>query len=151
VYFLNLRTLKTAIEVPLLSTAGVFLAFSAYLLNMYLFVPLKIFWVNKQFEISYTDAFISILGTFILNPTLSLHLIALIFILYLAPGSLPITHGRPGIIEGGLIPTRFYLGLPLASASSFFFLERFISFGLSGIIGFFYLFYHGGFKIYHSP
>jgi uncharacterized membrane protein YbhN (UPF0104 family) len=85
-----------------------------------------------------------------LNLPLSLHLIATVSILYLVLGSLPITPGGLGIVEGGLISILLYFGLPLASASSFVFLERFISFGLSSVIGFFYLFYYGGFKIWKS-
>jgi len=85
-----------------------------------------------------------------LNLPLSMHLIATVSILYLLLGSLPITPGGLGIVEGGLISILLYFGLPLASASSFVFLERFISFGLSSVIGFLYLFYYGGFKIWKS-
>lgn len=85
-----------------------------------------------------------------LNLPLSLHLIATVSILYLVLGSLPITPGGLGIVEGGLVSILLYFGLPLASASSFVFLERFISFGLSSVIGFIYLFYYGGFKIWKS-
>jgi uncharacterized protein (TIRG00374 family) len=85
-----------------------------------------------------------------LNLPLSMHLIATVSILYLLLGSLPITPGGLGIVEGGLISILLYFGVPLASASSFVFLERFISFGLSSVIGFLYLFYYGGFKIWKS-
>ena len=85
-----------------------------------------------------------------LNLPLSLYLIATVSILYLLLGSLPITPGGLGIVEGGLISVLLYFGLPLASASSFVFLERFISFGLSSVIGFLYLFYYGGFKIWEN-
>jgi len=85
-----------------------------------------------------------------LNLPLSIYLIAVVSILYLILGSLPITPGGLGIVEGGLISILLYFGLELASASSFVFLERFISFGLSSVIGFFYLFYYGGFKIWKS-
>ena len=85
-----------------------------------------------------------------LNLPLSLHVIATVSILYLLLGSLPITPGGLGIVEGGLISILLYFGLSVASASSFVFLERFISFGLSSVIGFLYLFYYGGFKIWKS-
>ena len=85
-----------------------------------------------------------------LNLPLSLYIIATVSILYLLLGSLPITPGGLGIVEGGLISFLLYFGLPLASASSFVFLERFISFGLSSLIGFLYLFYYGGFKIWKN-
>jgi uncharacterized protein (TIRG00374 family) len=60
-----------------------------------------------------------------LNLPVSLYLIATVSILYLVLGSLPITPGGLGIVEGGLIPILLYFGLPLASSSSFVFLERF--------------------------
>jgi glycosyltransferase 2 family protein len=85
-----------------------------------------------------------------LNLPFSLYLIATISILYLLLGSLPITPGGLGIVEGGLISVFLYFGVPLAQASSFVFLERFISFGLSGVIGFLYLFYYGGLKIWKN-
>lgn len=85
-----------------------------------------------------------------LNLPLPLHFIATVSILYLLLGSLPITPGGLGIVEGGLISVLLYLGLSLASASSFVFLERFISFGLSSAIGFLYLFHYGGFKIWKN-
>lgn len=85
-----------------------------------------------------------------LNLPLSLHTIATVSILYLILGSLPITPGGLGIVEGGLVSILLYFGLSLALASSFVFLERFISFGLSGLIGFIYLFYYGGFKIWKT-
>ena len=85
-----------------------------------------------------------------LNLPLSLYLIATVSILYLLLGSLPITPGGLGIVEGGLISVLLYFGLPLSSASSFVFLERFISFGLSSLIGFLYLFYYGGIEIWKN-
>jgi len=69
-------------------------------------------------------------------------------VLYLILGCLPITPGGLGIVEGGLVSLLLYFGLPLASAGSFVFLERFVSYGLSSLIGFLYLFYYGGFKIW---
>jgi uncharacterized membrane protein YbhN (UPF0104 family) len=85
-----------------------------------------------------------------LNIPLPLHMIATVSILYLLLGILPITPGGLGIVEGGLISILLYFGLSLASASSFVFLERFISFGLSSLIGFICLFYYGGFKIWKN-
>jgi glycosyltransferase 2 family protein len=85
-----------------------------------------------------------------LNLPLSLYTIAAVSILYLLLGLLPITPGGIGIVEGGLISLLLYFGLPLASAGSFVFLERFISYGLSSLIGFLYLFYYGGFKIWKN-
>lgn len=85
-----------------------------------------------------------------LNLHLSLHIIASVSILYLLLGLLPITPGGLGIVEGGLISLLLYFGLSLASSGSFVFLERFISFGLSSLIGFLYLFYYGGTEIWKN-
>ncbi|WP_048106365.1 lysylphosphatidylglycerol synthase transmembrane domain-containing protein [Methanosarcina barkeri] len=83
-----------------------------------------------------------------LNIDLSLSLIVTISILTFILGALPLTPGGLGIIEGGLISLLMYFGLSLASASSFVLLERFISYGISSIIGFLYLSYYGGFKVW---
>lgn len=85
-----------------------------------------------------------------LNLHLSLYIIAAVSVLYLLLGLLPITPGGLGIVEGGLISLLLYFGLPLASSGSFVFLERFISFGLSSLIGFLYLFYYGGAEIWKN-
>lgn len=85
-----------------------------------------------------------------LDIPLSLYIISTVSILYLLLGLLPVTPGGVGIVEGGLISLLLYFGLPLASAGSFVFLERFISYGLSSLIGFLYLFYYGGFKIWKN-
>ncbi|HET8686241.1 MAG TPA: lysylphosphatidylglycerol synthase transmembrane domain-containing protein [Methanosarcina sp.] len=81
---------------------------------------------------------------------LSLYIITAVSILYLLLGLLPVTPGGLGIVEGGLISLLLYFGLSLASAGSFVFMERFISYGLSSLIGFLYLFYYGGFKIWKN-
>lgn len=77
-------------------------------------------------------------------------IIVAVSVSYFFLGILPITPGGLGIVEGGLISLLLYFGLPLASAGSFVFLERFISFGLSSLIGFLCLFYYGGFMIWKS-
>lgn len=81
---------------------------------------------------------------------MSWYIIAAVSVLYLFLGILPITPGGLGIVEGGLVSLLLYFGLPLASAGSFVFLERIISFGLSSLIGFLCLFYYGGFMIWKS-
>lgn len=85
-----------------------------------------------------------------LNINLPLSLIVTVSILSFLLGALPLTPGGLGVIEGGLISMLLYFGLPLASAGSFVFLERFISYGVSSIIGFAYLSYYGGFKIWEK-
>lgn len=85
-----------------------------------------------------------------LNIDLSLNLIITISILSFLLGALPLTPGGIGIVEGGLISLLLYLGLPLGPAGSFVFLERLISYGISSLIGFIYLSYYGGFKIWEK-
>jgi glycosyltransferase 2 family protein len=85
-----------------------------------------------------------------LNIDLSLNLIITVSILSFILGALPLTPGGLGIIEGGLISLLLYFGLSVASASSFVLLERIISYGISSIIGFLYLSYYGGFKIWEK-
>jgi conserved hypothetical protein len=85
-----------------------------------------------------------------LNIDLSLNLIITVSILSFLLGALPLTPGGLGIIEGGLISLLLYFGLSLASASSFVLLERIISYGISSVIGFLYLSYYGGFKIWEK-
>ncbi|MDQ1251873.1 MAG: glycosyltransferase 2 family protein, partial [Euryarchaeota archaeon] len=85
-----------------------------------------------------------------LDIDLSLSLIATVSILSFLLGALPLTPGGLGIIEGGLISLLLYFGLPLGPAGSFVLLERFISYGVSSIVGFLYLSYYGGFKIWEK-
>lgn len=85
-----------------------------------------------------------------LNIDLSLNLIITVSILAFLLGALPLTPGGLGIVEGGLISLLLYLGLPLGPAGSFVFLERLISYGISSLIGFLYLSYYGGFKIWQK-
>lgn len=85
-----------------------------------------------------------------LNIDLSLNLIVTVSILSFLLGALPLTPGGLGIVEGGLIYLLLYLGLPLGPAGSFVFLERFISYGVSSLMGFLYLSYYGGFKVWEK-
>ncbi len=85
-----------------------------------------------------------------LNIDLSLNLIVTVSILSFLLGALPLTPGGLGIVEGGLISLLLYLGLPLGPAGSFVFLERFISYGVSSLMGFLYLSYYGGFKVWEK-
>jgi len=83
-----------------------------------------------------------------LSLPMPLDIIIVFSVLYLILGCLPITPGGLGIVEGGLVSLLLYFGLSPASAGSFVFLERFVSYGLSSLIGILYLFYYGGFKIW---
>lgn len=83
-----------------------------------------------------------------LSLPLSIDIIIVFSVLYLILGCLSITPGGLGIVEGGLVSLLLYFGLSPASAGSFVFLERIVSYGLSSLIGILYLFYYGGFKIW---
>jgi uncharacterized protein (TIRG00374 family) len=85
-----------------------------------------------------------------LNIDISLNLLIAVSIISLLLGLLPLTPGGIGIVEGGLISLLLYLGFPFASASSFVFLERLISYGISSLIGSVCLFYYGGYKIWQN-
>lgn len=85
-----------------------------------------------------------------LNINLSLNLAVMLSILSFLLEVLPLTPGGLGIVEGSLISLLLFLGLPLASAGSFVFLERFISYWISSVIGLLFLFYSGGFKIWRK-
>lgn len=83
-----------------------------------------------------------------LSLPLSMDIIILFSVLYLILGCLSVTPGGLGILEGGLVSLLLYFGLSPASAGSFVFLERIVSYGLSSLIGVLYLFYYGGFKVW---
>jgi glycosyltransferase 2 family protein len=85
-----------------------------------------------------------------LNINLSLNLAVTLSILSFLLEALPLTPGGVGIVEGSLISLLLYLGLPLGSAGSFVFLERFISYWISSVIGLLFLFYCGGFNIWRK-
>jgi uncharacterized protein (TIRG00374 family) len=85
-----------------------------------------------------------------LNINLSLNLAVTLSILSFLLEALPLTPGGLGLVEGSLISLLLYLGLPLGPAGSFIFLERFISYWISSVIGFLFLFYCGGFKTWRK-
>lgn len=85
-----------------------------------------------------------------LNLHISLNLLITVSIASFLLGILPLTPGGLGIVEGGLISLLVYSGFPLASATSFVFLERLISYGISTLIGAICLFYYGGYKIWQN-
>lgn len=166
-----------SLEIKFLPQKGVLTLNSTYLLLLAFFATGMLVWIFrarftvflkdmqqnwKKLNRSFIPALLLSTGVWILdiirlqlialalNLHLSLYVIAAVSVLYLLLGLLPITPGGLGIVEGGLISLLLYFGLPLASASSFVFLERFISYGLSSLIGSLYLFYYGGFKIWKN-
>ncbi|AFL94483.1 hypothetical protein CL1_0271 [Thermococcus cleftensis] len=76
--------------------------------------------------------------------------IALISIANLLFGLVAFTPGGVGIIEGGLIGTLTYFGIPTALAVSITLLERFVSYVASSIVGFAVLLSSGGVEIWKA-
>lgn len=111
-----------------------FLAFLAYLLSVYLFAVGLMIWIFR--------ANVSSTLYRVRNHWRQLHK-SFVAVLLLSSGVWVLN-----VIHLKLIALA--LDLPPASSSSFVFLESVISFGLSSLIGFLYIFYYGGFKIWKS-
>ncbi|WP_457750731.1 lysylphosphatidylglycerol synthase transmembrane domain-containing protein [Thermococcus sp.] len=76
--------------------------------------------------------------------------IALVSIANLIFGLMAFTPGGIGIIEGGLIGTLTYFGIPSPFAVSITLLERFVSYVVSTIVGFLVLLASGGVEIWKA-
>jgi len=76
--------------------------------------------------------------------------IAVVSIANLLFGLLAFTPGGVGIIEGGLIGTLTYFGIPTAFAVSITLLERFVSYVTSSIVGFLVLATSGGVELWRA-
>jgi uncharacterized protein (TIRG00374 family) len=81
---------------------------------------------------------------------LSWSFIAVISVANLLFGLIAFTPGGVGIIEGGLIGTLMYFGIPMALALSITLLERFVSYVASSIVGFAVLLTSGGVEIWKA-
>ncbi|WP_297476152.1 flippase-like domain-containing protein [Thermococcus sp.] len=77
-------------------------------------------------------------------------LVALVSIANLILGLVALTPGGVGIIEGGLIGTLTYFGIPMALALPMTLLERFVSYVASSIVGFIVLLTSGGVEIWRA-
>ncbi|WP_456443728.1 lysylphosphatidylglycerol synthase transmembrane domain-containing protein [Thermococcus sp.] len=77
-------------------------------------------------------------------------LVALVSIANLILGLVAVTPGGVGIIEGGLIGTLTYFGIPMALALPMTLLERFVSYVASSIVGFIVLLTSGGVEIWRA-
>jgi hypothetical protein len=82
------------------------------------------------------------------NPSVSF--LAIVSFVNLIFGLMAFTPGGVGIVEGGLIGTLTYFGVPSALAISITLLERFISYVLSSMVGFMTLVYSGGAEIWRA-
>ena len=83
-----------------------------------------------------------------------LHLTANIIVglslLYLILGSVPLTPGGLGVVDGGLVSALTLFNIPLGIAIGVVTVERFISYVMSGAIGLVCLLYFGGLRIWRS-
>ena len=77
-------------------------------------------------------------------------LIAIISIANLLFGLIAFTPGGVGIIEGGLIGTLTYLGIPMAIALPITLVERFVSYVASSLVGLAVLLTSGGVEIWKA-
>jgi uncharacterized protein (TIRG00374 family) len=76
--------------------------------------------------------------------------IAVISIANLLFGLVAFTPGGVGIIEGGLVGTLTYFGIPMALAVSITLLERFVSYVASSLVGLAVLLTSGGVEIWKA-
>ena len=81
---------------------------------------------------------------------LSWTLLALVSIASLLLGLVAVTPGGVGIIEGGLVGTLTYFGIPMALALPMTLLERFVSYVVSSIVGFLVILASGGVEIWNA-
>lgn len=82
------------------------------------------------------------------NP--SIGFLAIVSLANLIFGLMAFTPGGIGIVEGGLIGTLTYFGIPPTLAVSITLIERFISYVLSSIVGFITLIVSGGTEIWKA-
>jgi len=81
---------------------------------------------------------------------LRMNIIVLLSILYLLLGSVPLTPGGLGVVEGGLVSALALFNVPTGIAIGVVIVERFISYVMSGVIGVVCLLYFGGLGIWRS-
>lgn len=76
--------------------------------------------------------------------------IVLISLLYMILGSIPLTAGGLGVVEGGLITTLNFFGISMTEAAGIVVIERFISYILASLIGSVFLIQFGGLKFWKN-
>ncbi len=81
---------------------------------------------------------------------LRVNIIVLLSILYLLLGSVPLTPGGLGVVDGGLVSALTLFNIPAGIAIGVVAVERFISYVMSGAIGVACLLYFGGLRIWRS-
>ncbi len=85
--------------------------------------------------------------TLSLGLQLPFKIIVLISLLYMILGSIPLTTGGLGVVEGGLIAALSFFGISMAIAAGIILIERFISYILASLIGSVFLIRFGAFKV----
>lgn len=88
--------------------------------------------------------------TLSLGLQLPFKVIVLISLLYMILGSIPLTTGGLGVVEGGLIAALSFFGISVAAAAGIVVIERFISYILASLIGSIFLVKFGGFKLWRN-
>lgn len=73
-----------------------------------------------------------------------------ISLIYLVLGSIPLTTGGLGVVEGGLISILTFFGVPLITATAIVVIERFISYILASLIGCVFLVKFGGLRFWKN-
>lgn len=81
---------------------------------------------------------------------LGILLIVLVSVANLLLGLVAFTPGGVGIIEGGLVGTLTHFGVPLTLALSITLMERFVSYVLSTVVGFFVFTVSGGRELWRA-
>lgn len=88
--------------------------------------------------------------TLALGLHVAINVIVVISVLYLVLGSVPLTPGGLGIVDGGLVSALALFNIPLDAAIGVVAIERFISYGISSLIGAACLIYFGGLNVWRS-
>lgn len=73
-----------------------------------------------------------------------------ISLVYLVLGSIPLTTGGLGIVEGGLLSVLVFFGVPVINAAGIIVIERLISYILASLIGAVFLIKFGGWNIWRD-
>jgi len=90
------------------------------------------------------------LVTLALGLHVAINVIVVISVLYLVLGSVPLTPGGLGIVDGGLVSALALFNVPLDAAIGVVAIERFISYGISSLIGAVCLIYFGGLNVWRN-
>jgi hypothetical protein len=86
--------------------------------------------------------------TLSLGLQLPLKVIVVLSLMYLILGSIPLSAGGLGVVEGGLIMVLNFFGISVVVAAGIVMIERFISYILASLIGSVFLLHYGGLKLW---